>query len=361
MASSNGCTYRFGLLERQGANCPNAQYENSEFCVLHIPLPGKDDPSQEPIRSAKKDKQHEKIRASDFDFEGAQLVEFCVAEGTEISEPIFYGATFNDEASFDGVTFNGEVIFCRATFRGEAWFRETTFKGSVSFDEARFDDEASFRGTKFRDKTWFDGVTFTDEALFDNVVFSGAASFLEAKFVGGSSFRGTVFGHDVEFRGTTFAQELHALDTQFSHPRSQEQLCRAAKRSCESRGDKDEADRYHYREMEAKRKQKGKLGYLEKVPFQWVLGYGVKPLRTFGIWLIVIGVFALYYWLVQALHEVSSPLAYLYFSIMTAITPGYGGFNIMPETYLPASIEAVFGAFMWVAFIAVLTRKYFRS
>jgi hypothetical protein len=42
---------------------------------------------------------------------------------------------------------------------------------------------------------------------------------------------------------------------------------------------------------------------------------------------------------------------------MTAITRGYGRFDLKPEMFLAASIEAVFGAFMWVALIAILARK----
>lgn len=56
-----------------------------------------------------------------------------------------------------------------------------------------------------------------------------------------------------------------------------------------------------------------------------------------------------------------SPAAYIYFSVMTAITPGYGRFDLKPDMCIAASIEVVFGAFIWVALTAILSRKYFRS
>ncbi len=70
--------------------------------------------------------------------------------------------------------------------------------------------------------------------------------------------------------------------------------------------------------MEAKRKQKGVIKrpydvgrlkwiygltrrYGEALPFQMILGYGVKPFRTFGIWLGVVIAFAFYYLWAHAL------------------------------------------------------------
>jgi hypothetical protein len=54
-------------------------------------------------------------------------------------------------------------------------------------------------------------------------------------------------------------------------------------------------------------------------------------------------------------------LEYFYFSVVTAATPGYGGYKPAPGFYQGlASIEAIFGTFMWAAFIATFARKYMR-
>jgi hypothetical protein len=44
-----------------------------------------------------------------------------------------------------------------------------------------------------------------------------------------------------------------------------------------------------------------------------------------------------------------------------AATPGYGGYKPVPGFYQNlASFEAIFGTFMWAAFIATFARKYMR-
>ncbi len=113
----------------------------------------------------------------------------------------------------------------------------------------------------FSDSAWFCKVTFSGDAGFDGATFSGDTRFDEAAFNGSAWFGGATFLHELRAYGATFDKAA-----------SQEQLCRIAKRNCEEQGDKDEADYYHYREMEAKRKQKSNLRrYVEVVPFQWVL------------------------------------------------------------------------------------------
>jgi hypothetical protein len=52
---------------------------------------------------------------------------------------------------------------------------------------------------------------------------------------------------------------------------------------------------------------------------------------------------------------------YIYFSAVTAATPGYGGYKPARGFYQgSANFEAIFGTFMWAAFIATLARKYMR-
>jgi hypothetical protein len=54
-------------------------------------------------------------------------------------------------------------------------------------------------------------------------------------------------------------------------------------------------------------------------------------------------------------------LCYAEFSIVTTATPGYGGYIPAPGLYQGlASFEAIFGTFMWAAFIATFARKYMR-
>ena len=157
--------------------------------------------------------------------------------------------------------------------------------------------------------------------------------------------------------------------------------------------------------MEAKRKQLReseknikKLRGLLELPLQYVFGYGVKPLRVFGWWFAVVFICAFIY----AFGNGILPVEYTYFSILTAATPGYGailfnyiywfgnqfektihlwgylwkciyfstvsaatpgygGYAPRPGFEVLAAFEAVFGTFMWAAFIATFARKYMRA
>ena len=155
--------------------------------------------------------------------------------------------------------------------------------------------------------------------------------------------------------------ELDFEDARFLTPQAQEEASRRAKQNCKGRGDTEGADYYHYREMEAKRKQKNPIARYLELPFQYIFFYGVYPFRTLGIWLLAVIGFSVEFWHLKGIEGEDSFFAYLYLSIMTAITRGYGRFVLKPDMYFWTSIEAVFGAFMWVIFIAILARKYLRA
>ena len=162
----------------------------------------------------------------------------------------------------------------------------------------------------------------------------------------------------------------------------------------ERRGDRTAADYYFYREMEAKRKRKyltfslkpflsllRKLkfekalakytGFLEKkrrvywgfleLPIQYIFGYGVHPWRVIATWLLTVFSLTFVYWYGNGVEAANSLWECLYFSVVTAATPGYGGYNPQPGFFQGlASFEAIFGTFMWAAFIATFARKYMR-
>ena len=168
----------------------------------------------------------------------------------------------------------------------------------------------------------------------------------------------------------------------------------------EKAGDRDAADSHFYREMEAKRKQKGfdkryfdyeillfstvsweeidskELKYLRKYLihdkieyfiFQIVFGYGVHPLRLWLWWFFFVGVFAAIYWIgkgvkdATTLQPLTEPLEYIWFSITVAVTPGFAGNKPVAGWYqLITGLEAIFGTFMWAAFITTFAKKYMR-
>ncbi|WP_394335055.1 potassium channel family protein [Thermococcus litoralis] len=78
------------------------------------------------------------------------------------------------------------------------------------------------------------------------------------------------------------------------------------------------------------------------------------------IYLVLI-IFPILYLLTGTVPGIKSYWQAIYFSIVTATTLGYGDFH--PEglgTFL-ASLEAIFGTFMWALLITTLGRKYLNS
>jgi hypothetical protein len=219
--------------------------------------------------------------------------------------------------------------------------------------------------------------------------------------------------------------KIQVKNTTFYNMFGQEEACRTARRTQEGLGDRVLTDYHFYREMEAKRKQKYKtfslkpilklirksglekplheyMGFLEKkpilelirklglekllyeyteflekerriywgfleLPVQYIFGYGVYPWRMIATWLVTVFCLAFVYWLGKGVligngvEAADSLVECIYFSVVTAATPGYGGYRPNPGFYQGlASFEAIFGTFMWAAFIATFARKYMR-
>jgi uncharacterized protein YjbI with pentapeptide repeats len=347
----------------------------------------------------------------DASFVGATFTGEASFDGvTFTGEASFDGVTFTRDANFDGANFDGDFNFYGATFDGVAWFKGATFKKDVWFDEATFDGVAWFKGATFKKDVWFDEATFDGVAWFDGATFDGYTSFNGATFkkpvsftavdrtkptrfynvifnnaiiqrtiyfdecqIKKISFNGTQISNDLDLSKSTITGDASFKNSKitgsflfspntFKTYNSQEEAFRRAKRACEEAGNKQGADEYYFKEMVAKRKQKKNavIRYLDWIFLEKFFCYGVKPLNTFIIWMAVIGIFAGFFWMLQALPS-SDPSGYIYFSIVNAMTPGYGGMH--PNSGIPeiiASIEALLGTFMWASFISIFVRRFTR-
>jgi uncharacterized protein YjbI with pentapeptide repeats len=298
----------------------------------------------------------------------------------------------------------GIADFRRAEFGGDADFGGAKFTGGCAyFGRAEFGEYAYFEGAEFGGYVSFGGAKFTGEyAYFGRAEFSGYADFGGAEFGGDAIFRGAEFGGDADFGGAKFTSEdVSFEDTKFADPASQEAACRIAKRMMEEKGNKQKADYYFFRETEAIRIQNGIKGIgrekypapanirgrlsqlrdkiyllpskikrfliydvLEYVFIQRVFGYGVRPFNVAKAWLIVVFTLGVVYWAGAGVVRGDEPLEwyeYFYFSIVTAATPGYAGYTPATGFYtLIAGAQAIFGTFMWAAFIATFARKWQR-
>jgi len=281
---------------------------------------------------------------------------------------------FDANVNFGNNLFGGSnFIFENTTFRGDADFRAATFSEYVDFSRSTFSGMAYFNGGTFSGEAYFNGTTFSGYANFKWATFRRHAYFDGAAFSGEAYFSGATFGEDGSFSGSKFEGEVLTFrDTTFILAKSQEGACRRAKNVLEKNGNREEAGYHFYREMDAKRKQKPwYIRYPEYVFIQLIFGYGVHPFRLLFCWFFVAVIFALIYSVNGGIigklpaSSLPQPWSYFvecfYFSVVTAVTPGYGKYELTSWVYqVIASAEAIFGTFMWAAFIATFARKYMR-
>jgi hypothetical protein len=175
------------------------------------------------------------------------------------------------------------------------------------------------------------------------------------------NFEGAEIGGKTSFHLTTIDGTLNFTKTKFGSPAAQEEACRRAKRIAEELGDREDADHYFYREMEAKRLQSPiTIRYLE-VPMQYVFGYGTKWKHVLVAWFVIVLGFGTVFWIGDGVYEADTLLQNLYFSVVTATTLGYGDYHPRVGLFqIVASMLAIFGTFMWAAFVVLFARKYMR-
>ncbi|MDY6864878.1 MAG: potassium channel family protein [Halobacteriota archaeon] len=341
------CQYRF----RDGDKCQEEAQPDSEYCILHIDPPEDEDGEEFKILSELKEKKvEEKVGEGDFNFEGAKLIEanFSVItvendlnfmDGVIKRDALFIDATMGRNASFDGIKIGGDAIFADARIGRDLSFSESEIGGLAWFNGARVGGDASFFDSKIG-----------GDLLFIEVKVGGLAWFNRAEVNGDLRF------HLAEVKG-----ELSFKDAKFKKAGAQEEACRRARKIYEDVGNRDEADYYFYHEMEARRRQKkGTIRILE-LPVQYIFGYGTKWERVFITWLSVLIACALLFWIGGGVEGANSLWENIYFSVATATTVGYGDYHPKSGVYQAlASVEAIFGTFMWAAFIAIFARKYMR-
>ena len=330
-------------------------------------------------------------------FEGASFNDARFKEAS-FFDAGFEGASFRGYAEFEGVPFRGYAGFKGASFSMGADFEGASFNMDAEFEEASFSMGADFKGASFRGYAGFKGATFRKDAEFEGASFSmdakfkGAsfsmdAKFKEASFSGYAGFERTSFSGRAKFEGAKFEGDILTFrDATFSHAQIQENACRRAKNVQAKAGNRDEEEYHFYREMEAKRIQKGIRGdsglslgeclrsdtysfwklffhdVLEFIFVQKIFGYGVHPFRLFGWWLAFVVIFAIIYSIKGAIEQPDARqwYDYLWFSIATAATPGYALYKPLGLFKIIAGIEAILGTFMWAAFITTFARKFSR-
>lgn len=344
------CEYKF----KHGEKCTEESYKDSQYCILHVDLPENEGSKKFiEIRDEKHEKIKEKTNKNDFDFSGAKLLSVNV----------------------DDIFKNGTT--------GNINFTDAVIKRHVSFSKAEIKGHVCFEGAEIKRGVFFSGVKIKEgNALFNKSQIKGTVNFLDSHIDGYLDFTNSNIGKDIVLDGATIERDLlfdraeiqgniifeilnikgrlSLKKTKFKNRRGQEVINRKAKKISEEKGDRTDADYYFYREMEAKRKQKNWFLRNLEWSVQYCFGYGVKPLRVVGAWLGIVVLFAIIFKYGRGVIKADSIWDYIYFSIITAATPGYGGYQLREGFQEIASIEAILGTFMWASFIATFARKYMR-
>lgn len=132
-------------------------------------------------------------------------------------------------------------------------------------------------------------------------------------------------------------------------------------------GINEQADRFSYRGQLCQRlvlrRQRKLLRYLGSLLLDLISGYGYKPMRSLITYLLVVGVFAITYYLLGSnVHPPLDPLGAVVFSITSFHGRGFApGENVAitnPVTVL-AACEAIIGLLIEITFIATFTQRFF--
>ena len=217
----------------------------------------------------------------------------------------FFNATFNNSAGFQWATFNDAVIFKHATFNCYATFMDATFNKAY-FDFAKFNETANFINTEFNDEANFQNALFNDTAYFILARFKDRAYFTNASFENKVNFSEADIFLTMKIRWSQLEGKL-VYDGYFYQ---------SLIRNFETLGQSEDANDAYYKYKVEKRKHINikSLRGLGRRPLEFLFldlscGYGVKPLNPLGWAVFFIGVFAIFYWIIEVegrwkrLHE----------------------------------------------------------
>ena len=387
-------------LEKYG-NC-DEETKDQGYCIFHKPRKNKREAKEfyekflekfKPLKINKivlGERRTVIIFEKDIDCRG-----YVFPEATEDAQFSFTNSIFKGRADFQHTTFEGNVDFQHAVFKLGADFFNATFEKEANFGFTTFEQAAEFARAVFKEVAIFGMVAFKGMAIFKDTVFKGPVFFFAATFNELAIFNGKreeaeyKFYHTLNFSNAEFRKgiDIDLPSEWFKLPEAEAEACRVQRISYEKEGRREHADRMFVRERRALRrdkvrkakeelsKSKGiklklRAGFkLIKAGGSFVLeflladstcSYGTEWKKTVILWLLyVIILFPFLYWISNSV-KVDSIFDYFYFSIVTATTLGYGDLHPIGIGKVLASIEAVFGTFMWAVFLAVFARKYMR-
>ena len=232
------------------------------------------------------------------DFGEATFNEGAPFTRVKFNEARFLNATFNNNAFFDSTTFDDRAIFCNAIFVKKANFYNCTFNDAAIFFNATFNNSADFQ--------W---ATFNDAVIFEDATFNGYANFIHTAF-NKAYFEGATFTK-IDFRYVNF----EIIEINWSQLKGKliysgrfyQALIKNFK-ALEQFEDANDAY-YEYRRIKQSQKEWGDYTKYTDAFSKCICGYGVRPYKAVGVAVFIIGLFSVFYWLIEVedrwkrLHE----------------------------------------------------------
>lgn len=357
-----------------GRQCPNPNVNDYEYCILHVPLP-EDQTSNEygDLVKLKDKKIVENINLKMYDFDGLKHDTLVLSNLVyTFGSLLFTNAEIKKAIIVNSETW-GQLNFSRSkigevhiTHFKNLWgisFDNSFVENGVDFRDVQIDGDVSFKHATINGYVRLDHLNVSTGMTFEGATINGGIRFgVDSQFLTETIFDNASIRRIESISLATFKGKISLKNTNISDISNRENTFRFAKRYSENIGDKIESDNYYYKEMVAKREQiQNKYRkYFELIVFQWLFGYGVHPIRTFAIWLTTIALFGTFYLLFNAFQQPMQLIEYYYFSMVAAMTPGYGGYAIKPDFQIFAIAEAIFGTFMWAIFISIFVRRFSR-
>ncbi len=245
----------------------------------------------------------------------------------------FTGATFEEFAHFENTHFKSGANFTQATFQNGAFFHSAIFDHSTSFMLASISGGIDFSGAQFFELANFSMLRSVQnpeplmraDISFSGARFSGAVYFMDAVIENPVRFNDAVFRRispedAVQFTNATFTTlnltnanfesgQLDLSDQQYEvfmmpnfHPsilttqNSIEGLS-GLKNNFLEQGSLDIANDISYWQNVIQRREKRRaVQILETIFLDWTFGYGFKPLHSVRMSVLLILLFAIFYY-----------------------------------------------------------------
>jgi len=305
-----------------------------------------------------------------------------------LGEVHFTSTTFVDEVDFSGATFNRYTDFNSANFNGDANFTDTFFRGNVEFISTTFKRDASFILSIFNGYGYFRSSSFLKDVSFEDANFLGATVFAGCTFTGQTIFARTSMEQPASFEDAKFRENTVIAGLWNNVFRTMVRLISFRKLNLPEitvtdfsqldTGNILDASTNPYLKRYIDDEQwiiswRKSIWWREIIFVIWeITSHCGRSLGLWGFWSAVIAtLFAVFYYrflsdsLVFSVEKLkqSKPgfWGYLYYSIVTLTTLGYG--DIVPlnnKARLAVGTEVVTGYIMLGGLISIFANKLAR-